>query len=170
MPSSRILISSQTLTSSAASVTFSSIPSTYTDLVLRTSTRTDAGATYESFLRYTLNGSPTYSTTELRQQNGTVASVRVTSGGYWRGGYIPTPTVTSNTFGSSELYIPNYTGSTSKAASHFGVQENNATQASIAVAAELADLTSAITSIDIANNDGNFVAGSSFYLYGLKNS
>ena len=39
------LISSNVLGSSAASVTFSSIPATYTDLVLRVSARTDADDT-----------------------------------------------------------------------------------------------------------------------------
>ena len=165
------LISSSVLSATTYSVTFSAIPATYTDLLLRTSTRASAGATYESFLRYTINGSPTMSTTELRLQGGSVGSLRITSGAYWRGGYIPTPTVTSNTFGSSELYIPNYAGTTSKSASHFGVQENNSTNnASIAVAAFLANLTSAVTSIDIINNDGDFVSGSSFYLYGISNS
>lgn len=173
MANTYTLISSNVLTTTAASVTFSSIPATYTDLVLRCSTRIDAGATYESFLRYRFNGvgSPNYSVTELRAQGGSTGSVRTSSTGNWRGGYIPTPSVTSNTFGSAEIYIPNYTGSTSKVGSHFGVQENNsANDASIAVAAQLLNLTSAITSMEIANNDGNFVAGSSFYLYGVKSS
>jgi hypothetical protein len=111
------------------------------------------------------------STTELRAQGGSAASLRVTSGAQWRGGYIPTPSVTSNTFGSSDLYITNYGSSLSKTASHFGVQENNnGTNASIAIAAFLANLTSAVTSIEITNNDGNFVADSSFYLYGISKS
>ena len=42
MPSTYTLISSNVLASSAASVTFSAIPSTYTDLVVRASIRSDA--------------------------------------------------------------------------------------------------------------------------------
>ena len=173
MANTYTLISSNVLSTTAASVTFSSIPATYTDLVLRCTTRIDAGATYESFLKYRFNGvgSPNYSVTELRAQGGSAGSVRTTSTANWRGGYIPTPSVTSNTFGSAELYVSNYAGTAQKVGNHFGVQENNSTtDASIATAAQLLNLTSAITSIEVTNNDGDFVSGSSFYLYGIKNS
>ena len=49
MATTYTLITSQTLASSAASVTFSSIPSTYTDLVLRVSARTDNAAVSDGF-------------------------------------------------------------------------------------------------------------------------
>ena len=54
MANTYTLISSNTLTSSAASVTFSSIPATYTDLVLRISARSDRVSTTDR-LRLTFN-------------------------------------------------------------------------------------------------------------------
>lgn len=73
MANTYTLISSNTLTSSAASVTFSSIPATYTDLVLRISSRTDAaGATATVAAQF--NGDTTsanYSETNLNSDGAT---------------------------------------------------------------------------------------------------
>ena len=65
MPSSRILISSQTLGSSAASVTFSSIPATYTDLVLKVSVRSDVAATADTLFMQFNSITSGYSETNL---------------------------------------------------------------------------------------------------------
>ena len=83
-------------------------------------------------------------------------------------------TATANTFGNTELYIPNYTSATNKPTSAYGVSENNATASYILANAGLVRITSAITSIEIipvyAGGGFNFVSGSSFFLYGIKNS
>lgn len=84
---------------------------------------------------------------------------------------VPGNTTTSNTFGSDEIYIPNYIGSAKKVASIFGTMENNATASYINASAALSGITAAVTSILLSPAAaGNFVAGSSFYLYGIKNS
>jgi hypothetical protein len=169
MASSRFLITSQTLASSAASVTFSSIPATYTDLVVRSSVRWD-DAGYAS-LELRLNGSTTNdSSTELYVYDVTNSgSSRYTTLSF--GGTI-SGTGTSNTFSSNELYIPNYAGSTNKPSSLMAFAENNSgtTGTYISATANLWSNTAAVTSIILAISSGNIVAGSSFYLYGLKNS
>jgi hypothetical protein len=164
------LINSNVLSSSAASVTFSAIPATYTDLVVRYSARsTDTGA-YDTFVRLEINGgSATHSSTVIRAQGGSAGSLRSTS--LVVAGYIPTATNTSNTFGSAEFYLPNYLLTTKKTGSHFGVQENNnATDASVAATALLVDVTTAVTDLLLKPNAGNFVSTSSFYLYGISNA
>jgi hypothetical protein len=173
MPSSRILIASNTLGSAAASVTFSSIPATYTDLVLRWSGRSDRAVTSQN-VYVQLNGTSfdgTYSFTSLRGQGSAADSTRTSSDGAFYGGYIQGTSATSNTFNSSEYYFPNYAGSTNKVASSFTAVENNtSTIQYLTVDANLRSSTTAITSIVLSLPSGNFVAGSSFFLYGIKNS
>jgi len=172
MANTYTLISSNVLSSSAASVTFSAIPSTYTDLVIRGSSRID-GASTASNLGFYLNSTQgtSYSFILLRG-NGATASSSISSGvGYMRTTTSPGTAATTNTFSNFEIYIPNYAGSTNKPVSGFGVGENNATTAYIDVFANLGSVTSAITSITLYDlNSYNLVSGSSFYLYGIKNS
>lgn len=167
------LIASNTLSSAAASVTFSSIPATYTDLVLRMTVRTDRASQVTDGLRAFLNNdtSSNYSNTYL-EGSGSAASSSATGTftRLWLGN-CNASTSTSNTFSSVEFYLPNYAGSTAKPASTFLVQENNTTAAIINVVANLGLSTSAVNRIDLnSSTSSNFVSGSSFFLYGIKNS
>jgi hypothetical protein len=173
MPSSRFLISSQTLGSAAASVTFSSIPSGYADLVLRISSRTTyTGFTFDQ-INLLINGdtASNYSRTQLRG-NGAAAA----SGGLGNQTVLDLPQTTdtdlatSNTFSSFEMYIPSYTVSQSKPSGIFSAQETNATTAYINAFAALWRNNAAVTSISLTPANGSFVSTSSFYLYGIKNS
>ena len=171
MPSSRYLISSQTLGSAAASVTFSSIPATYTDLVLRVSARGDDTAI--PVLQMEINSATSgYSNTLLRGNGSTATSTRSTGQTYLRVGFVNNSGMTASSFGSTEIYIPSYTTSVNKPISAFSVTETNATAADILAFASLSQTASAITQIvlSMAASGQNFVTGSSFYLYGLKNS
>ena len=78
-------------------------------------------------------------------------------------------TATSNTFGNSVAYIPNYSGSTSKSFSIDAVTENNATQAFQRIYAGLQTSTSAITSISLFSGEAgvNLVEHSTASLYGI---
>jgi hypothetical protein len=172
MPSSRFLISSQTLASSAASVTFSSIPATYTDLVLRTSLRVDS-ATTRTGAKLTLNSITTgYSETYLLNYDTTATSGSYTGNAFFWNEYIDGANATASTFSSGELYIPNYAGSNNKPMSLYSVAEGNAATGYGAYAkAMLSSNAAAISSITLAGNStAQFVTGSSFYLYGIKNS
>jgi hypothetical protein len=172
MANTYTLIQAQTLVSSAASVTFSSIPATYTDLVLRNSGRSDNATVYETVkLTYNNNTSSIYSTTRLiSESTGTIISTRQSSRANFNDPYNNGTSSTSNTFSNVEIYIPSYTASQNKPISAFGVAENNSADAGIRLIADLFSSTTAISSIEIANFAGNFVTGSSFYLYGIKNS
>ena len=174
MASTYTLISSQVLASSAASVTFSSIPATYTDLVLRCSVRTDDSARTLYYMKTQFNGDTgtNYSTTDVYSYSSAAASVRTTSYNDLTGDpyTVDGPNSTASTFSNLELYIPSYTASQNKPVSlSTAVENNSATLALIGASANLWRSTAAITSITFTSY-GNFVTNSSFYLYGISNA
>ena len=77
---------------------------------------------------------------------------------------------TSNTFGSFEMYIPNYTGNTNKSVSIDSVSETNATAAIADLIAGLWSNTAAITSIRLTPDLGNFMQHSTATLYGVTSA
>jgi hypothetical protein len=172
MATTYTLISSNVLSSTATSVTFSSIPATYTDLVLRVSARSNTASTVNDNFGITVNNSTTtYSLTRLTGTGSAVSSSRLSSGNSWYGDFVPGASATASTFGSMELYFPSYTSSQNKVASITSISETNATAASMSASAFLWQVTDTISSIKIlSDGGGNLVTGSSFYLYGIKNS
>ena len=177
MPATYTLINSNVLTSSAASVTFSSIPATYTDLVLRISARTDAGVNNDNFrITFNSDSGSNYSITRITGNGSTAVSNRLSNQTAGRAGAIDGGTATASTFGSVEMYIPSYLVSANKPYSSTAASEQNATAAQIDAIAGLWRNTAAITSITIESNnlnvptDGYIVSGSSFYLYGISSS
>ena len=174
MPNTYTLISSNTLNSTTASVTFSAIPSTYTDLIVKCFVRGVAVGT-EDTLRVEINGLSTsiYSSTRMMGNGSSPTSARFLRG---EGGlYFASTqesTTTANTFSNCELYIPNYLSTTLKVASGVSAPETNAsTDTGVNSAyAGLANVTTAITSLTFITVAGSMASGSSFYLYGIKNS
>jgi hypothetical protein len=150
----------------ASSVEFSGIPQTgYTDLVVKVSARGTESSVYAG-IYVSFNGTAYNSTGRFIEGDGSSASSGTFSNGAIS--FIAGATATSNTFGSTELYIPNYTGSTNKSYSSDGVGENNATLALAQLNAGLWSNTAAITSITLdAYLSNTFVQGSTFYLYGV---
>ena len=172
MATTYTLIESQVLGSAAASVTFSAIPATYTDLVLRVSSRTDAGTANDN-LQVTFNSdtATNYSMTRLTGTGSAVSSFNASAQTFARVGWTDGNTATASTFGNMEVYIPSYLVSQNKPFLSFAVSEQNATAANMDVIADLWSNTAAITSLNIiSNNSGNFVTDSSFYLYGISNT
>jgi hypothetical protein len=167
MPQTFTLIASSTVGSGGASnITFSSIPSTYTDLCIKASIRTAYSDQYDG-LTFTFNGSTAnFTTKQLYGTGSTAASNSSSSNG---GPLINANTSTSSTFGNAEIYIPNYTGSNNKSVSSDGVTENNATQAFGGIIATLWSQSAAITSITLGSaNASNYLQHSTAYLYGIK--
>jgi len=169
MANTYTLINSNVLASSAASVTFSAIPATFTDLVIRASIRTDRAAV-EDWLYIKFNGLTTNrSYTRLTGSGSAAASGRSTSVIVL--GETNAATSTANTFSNQEIYIPSYTASQNKPMSGIGMQEDNTSAAYMLVSAGLWRDTAAITEINLFPETGpNFVTGSSFYLYGISNA
>jgi len=173
MASTYTLISSQVLASSAASVTFSSIPATYTDLVLRCSARSD-GAVVDEEIKIVFNAdtSTVYSFTYLAADvTTTPSSSRFATRAFAWALFVDGASATANTFGNLEAYIPNYLSTASKPFSSFGVSETNAATPIIAVTAALYQGSSGISSMALSPANGtNWVTNSSFYLYGISNA
>jgi hypothetical protein len=167
------LISSNVLASSAASVTFSAIPATYTDLVLRASARSDnASATQNTEIIFNADTATNYSFTNLLGL-GTigVATQQYATQAYAWTAKIAAASYTANTFASIEIYIPSYTVSQNKPVSVTNMNEYNDTYVQdTAIASVLWRNTAAITSILFYPRTSNFEAGSSFYLYGISNA
>jgi hypothetical protein len=168
------LISSFTVSTAVANVTFSSIPGTYTDLELRYSSR-DTSDTALTEIITTFNGESSSgtllsSTILLGEGSLGVLSRRYSSQGYPRHMINQPSNYTATTFSNGSLYIPNYTSTTSKPLGIFGTSENNASDNTATnVSAGLYRNTAAITSINL-KSASTFVSGSSFYLYGISNS
>ena len=155
----------------SANIEFTSIPATYTDLVVKYSLRGDAGAISRSVYVTFNNNTSSYSDRYL-QGDGSSASSGSNSGGTTKlyAGECTASTATSNTFGNQELYIPNYTSSNNKSVSIDAVAETNATTQYMSLVASLWSNSAAITSIKLVPGTGNFVQYSTATLYGIKNS
>jgi hypothetical protein len=174
MASTYTLISSNVLASSAASVTFSAIPATYTDLVLRASVRGDSAATAVNMKVLFNNDTTTnYSVTAIYNGGGTPADLQVGNTASPYSGLINADTSTSNTFSNIEVYVPSYNSINNKPLSTAFAPESNSaggTGYENWIAAQLYRGSSAITRIDCILNGGNIMATSSFYLYGISNA
>jgi len=158
MPTTYDPIATQTLVSAASSVTFSSIPSTYTDLVLivnsaRTASNDsvslefngDTGSNYSRLLMYGTGSSAA----TFRESNATLIEIGVQD--------------TSNC--TNIFNVINYANTTSNKSV---VARANATGVRVSYGIGVWRNTSAITSIKLATGGSTFIAGSVFTLYGIK--
>lgn len=165
------LIDKTILTGSQTSVSFTglgSYSSDYTDLLVRVSGRTDRSATFDN-LNIGFNSSTSNFSGRVLVGYGSSGYESGTATGLIAS--INSATSTSNTFTSADTYIPNYSSSNYKSFSSDATNENNDGFAVAFLGAGLWSDTSAITSIQLYPVYGaNFVSGSSFYLYGIKNS
>jgi len=152
------VIQHQELGSAQASITFSSIPQTYTDLYLVFSMRTSAASTNADI---GLNGS--YADFSVRSLFGSGSGVTSETTVRIVGA------VTDQTpFTNGAVYIPNYTSSVAKSISIDTVSENNGTTAYQTIWAGLWNQTAAITSLSLKEDGGgNLAQYSSATLYGI---
>ena len=152
----------------AANITFSSIPGTYTDLLLKVSARDSRNNNPYNELGVAFNGSATYSRIILYGVGSSAGSTSDSTGNWL---YNDGNTASSSVFSNAELYIPNYTSSNNKSISADVATEDNGTGNALVLTAGLATLTSAITSITLTPNlSFSFLQHSSATLYGIKNS
>jgi len=151
----------------AASIDFTSIPGTYTDLMIVLSGRSNAtDVSGGQSVRMRFNGTTTTYTSRILYGNGSSAASYSPAG--WAGQVVPS-NYTANVFSNCSIYIPNYAGSTAKSWSVDSVSENNATTDYLEIIAGLWNGTSAITSIALTIESGSasFQQYSSATLYGV---
>ena len=162
MPVTYQPISTQTLGSAVASVTFSSIPSTYTDLVL-VANATAASLGADSIdIQFNSDTANNYSTTQMTSTGSAASSTRGTSEPRIYGALI-----SSSEISISIWHINNYANTTTyktvlargNLGSTYGVRQS----------AGLWRSTAAINAIKLYNDTAqNFAIGSTFTLYGIK--
>jgi flagellar hook protein FlgE len=161
MPRTYEPIATTTATGSSATITFSSFPSTYTDLIIVCAIKgTNAN---DAYLRYNSDTGSNYSDTTLRGNGSAASSVRNTNVVGIDIGAIAN--VGANDIGTIIIHIQNYSNATTHKSNLTRFSNASALVSSIA---GLWRNTAAITSIDLFNRGGSWVSGSTFTLYGIK--
>jgi hypothetical protein len=160
MPATYEPIATNTLGTATSTVTFSSIPATYTDLVF-VYDGTGASATY-SGIRFNGDTGNNYSYTYLAGNGSTAVSSRSAN--------IPEIyTSTGNTVTTSQnntiVQVLNYANTTTFKTA---LIRNNSTTVETTAAVGLWRNTAAITSFTFKTPGTNFAVGSVFTLYGIK--
>jgi hypothetical protein len=163
LPSTMTPIATNTLTAAAASVTFSNLPQTYTDLVLVI----NAGASALEDIGCRLNSDTgsNYSTTIFAGNGSSPSTGRISNAtniGLTSNAYLPTAVSSTHI-----VHFMNYSNSTTyKTVLCRGASASSGTE----VIVGLWRNTSAITTIYLygRNSGYNFLSGSSFTLYGVK--
>ena len=159
--------------SPVATIDFSSIPSTYTDLCLKMSLRTNRAGTFD-YVTISTNGSAANFTLMTVQGDGGGGSAQSYNYGTFGVNFIgrsDAASNTSNTFGNGEIYFPNYAGSQNKSSCTEMVNEDNSATAYINLTSGLWSQTTAINQLTITNGTGNsYVQYSTATLYGISKS
>jgi hypothetical protein len=163
MPSTYEPIATQTLGSAAASVTFSSIPGTYTDLIIICNFG-GSSAGQDFTFRYNGDTGSNYSDTRMYGDGTNAISNRNSSA----------TRITADSVGVSTslqafdtIQIMNYANTTTYKTCLVRVADAaKSTEATVGLWRN----TAAITQVDLAMTAGNLLSGSTFTLYGIKSA
>ena len=150
-----------------ASIDFTAIPSTYTDLIMKVSARTTEGDVFGA-INIKVNGS---TTGKVRWIQGSGAAATSGNNASTMIELLTGNGATSSTFSNFELYMPNYAGSTFKSFSDDSANETNATNAYSKLTAGIYESTTAVSSLGVVPQGGNtFLQHSTATLYGISKS
>lgn len=178
MPTNPNMVAIQTVTvgaGGASSIEFTSIPQTYTDLVIVCSARNSSSSGIDMGMRFNGNTGTNYSYRSVYGSGSTASSGSASSETlFTRAGYSAGSGYTASTFSNVSYYIPNYTSSNNKSVSIDGANEQNSSTAYAQLVAGLWSQTSAITSVTLyvnsANTADNFAQYSTATLYGVTSA
>jgi hypothetical protein len=165
MPSTYEPIATTTLGSDTATVTFSSIPSTYTDLVIVTDFSVDTAGTYDHYLQFNSDTGSNYSHTVLYGTGSAAGSARQSAqtaiyAGTWNSAIGTSDreivTIQINNYSNATTYkttLARWNSATVESGTGVGLWRN----------------TAAITTIFFKGYASTkYKAGSTFTLYGIK--
>lgn len=162
MPSTYTPIATTTLGSTTASVTFSSISGTYTDLVIVCGNLKYVTGDDDAFVRFNSDTGTNYSWTQLNGSGATASSNRGTS----TSGIRSINGMSTTDVGTTIINVQNYSNTTTNKTT---LSRHSTTFAGAFVG--LWRNTAAITSVTIINlGAGGFATGSTFTLYGVKSA
>jgi hypothetical protein len=157
----------------ASSISFSSIPATYTDLQILLSCKTTNAGNGIILLNINSITSSTYTTEQLRGESGVSA---IYQGGWGLNtstvlGLTGGTNVTANTFASFNIYIPNYAvNSTKYFSSEYAKESNDITLYENGISTGNQTSSAIISSIQLTAFTVNFAQYSSATLYGISKS
>lgn len=156
------LINSSVLTGNTGSVTFSSIPATYTDLIFVMNIIGNAGQQ----IYYQINGdtATNYSGTYLSGNGTSATSARFTSQTVAPVGIVPNTSTTNPNF-NAIINFQDYSNTTTYKTA---ISRANNASNGVEATASLWRSTAAINSININSSTSSFAAGSIFKLYGIE--
>jgi hypothetical protein len=166
------LISTQLISTNTASVTFTSLPTTYTHLELRYTARTTQAAANDQMKILLNSDSGSNYTERLVQGNGSTATSNgFTAQGFIWPGYAMGANATASVFALGIVSFVDYL-STAKNKTVRSISGYHTTAGAIQASQLFSSYwasTAAISSITISAN-GSFVSGSRFSLYGIRGS
>jgi hypothetical protein len=149
-------------------ISFTSIPQTYTDLVLLVTARNGVYNYGGFFMK--LNGSAWLSDVDAKRLIGETTTTYSNNSEEmtWNNS-----SYTAGAFSNGQMYFSNYTGSGVKPVAFEGVQAHNGQGPVIHITSWIWNQTAPITQIEIGNFDNlfqndRFVQNSTAYLYGIK--
>ena len=175
------VLAHDTLTGTAGSWSSSGdlypIPTTYDHLYLVVSARSSISAYYDTakLTLGTLSGGGDYSTTNMFVDSSTAESDQTDGDAFISYFFVPGASVVANAFGSMEIWIPNYsTTSGWKVALGSAVVTNNVSYSGswdgrwmVSHVAGLKQTLQAINQVTLTLPSANFLAASTFTLYGV---
>lgn len=161
MPATYEPIATTTLSSAAANIEFTSIPSTYTDLRIVLVARS-------AYPEIRMNGitTTTYSQTDLYGDGSSALSNRYSNQTRFIG--LAAGTVSGTTPMLYTFDIFSYAGSTNKTVLFDSIADINGTGGTVEKHVGLWRNTAAVTSINLIGAGANFTAGTTATLYGIK--
>jgi hypothetical protein len=156
----------------AANVEFTSIPSTYSHLQLRIIGRSAKTSGFD-FAELTFNGAggSAYATHYLYGNGASVSALAFTSSAYIYQDFYATAGDTANIFASFVIDILDYANTNkNKTVRMLGGKDVNGSGGAAAFQSGLWNSTSAVTSVKLTMNGGNFAQYSSIALYGIRSA
>jgi hypothetical protein len=169
-PGAMIPIATVTADGTASSVTFTSIPQTYTHLQIRGIARNTAAGSgdYDLLMRYNSDSGSNYARHRVYGSGSAAAADAATSTTYAHGGLVLGGGAASNLFGGFVTDILDYTNTNKYKTSRFLAAYDANGSGYIFFGSSVWMSTSAVTSITLSTGSNNLANYSSFALYGIK--
>ena len=174
MPVNHVLLETIELGQSAASITFDNIPTSgYSDLKIVSSIRSSRTSSTDGshlVFKFNNNSDNLYSFKHIRGTGSAASSYSETNQTSLNlYSQINSSSDTANNFSNNSIYIPEYRSGFNKTVIVDSIYENNATRGGQHLLSGVWASSAAITSIVIQEGtSNNFVAGSTFSLYGIS--
>ena len=162
-------LATTTLGSSQATITFSSISASYTDLILVIAGRSTRSASIDdSRLQINSDSGSNYSNTHLYGDGSSAGSDRFSGSTYGNAGFwFPGATTTSGIYSATTVQFQNYSNTTTYKSWIVDDKNRSNLAALPGASVGLWRSTSAINRLDLSLGVGSWATGSTFTLYGI---